>query len=52
MGCGWYTGDTHPAEVAALSGEELAQRLVAEIRSGAEGTGVRPGIIGDLILNS
>ncbi|MBQ7208937.1 MAG: hypothetical protein IJS01_14155 [Lentisphaeria bacterium] len=48
MGCGWYTGDAHPAEVAALTAEELAQHLVAEIRDGAEGTGIRPGLIGEI----
>ena len=48
MGCGWYTGDTHPAEVAALSEEELAGRLLAEIREGVDSSGVRPGIIGEI----
>jgi phosphotriesterase-related protein len=47
-GCGWYVQPTHTPDIAAATEEELAARLVAEIRDGIDGTGVRPGIIGEL----
>jgi phosphotriesterase-related protein len=47
-GCGYYTGVTHPSEVAELSEGELAERLVGEIANGLGETGVRPGIIGEI----
>jgi len=47
-GCGYYTGVTHPQEVADLSEAELIERLVQEIRDGIGGTDVRPGIIGEI----
>ena len=50
MGCGWYRGAYYPAEalVDRRSAEELADILTAEILEGADGTGVRPGIIGEI----
>lgn len=48
MGCGWYTGDTHPADVRKLSVKELSAQLIDEIRSGVRGTGIRPGVIGEI----
>ena len=48
MGCGWYTGDTHPREIREASAEMLAEQLLNEINNGAEGTGIRPGIIGEI----
>jgi phosphotriesterase-related protein len=47
-GCGYYTGVTHPPEVALLPEAELAERLVHEIEGGISGTDVRPGIIGEI----
>ena len=48
MGCGWYTADTHPADTALLSAEQLAKQLIREIRCGVDSTGIRPGIIGEI----
>lgn len=48
MGCGWYTADTHPADTALLSAEQLAEQLIREIRHGADGTGIQPGVIGEI----
>ena len=50
MGCGWYRGAYYPAEalVDRRSAEELADILSAEILGGADGTGIRPGIIGEI----
>jgi phosphotriesterase-related protein len=47
-GCGYYTGATHPPEVGALSEPELLDHLLDEIENGLGGTGVRPGIIGEI----
>jgi phosphotriesterase-related protein len=51
MGCGWYVHYFHPPEVAMLSEAALADRLLAEIADGVDGTGVRPGIIGEIGLS-
>jgi phosphotriesterase-related protein len=50
MGCGWYRGAYYPAEarIDRRSVDDLAAELVAEFRDGVEGTGVRPGIIGEI----
>lgn len=48
MGCGWYTGDTHPAEVMTSSVEKLAEDLLFEIQNGVDGTNIKPGIIGEI----
>jgi predicted metal-dependent phosphotriesterase family hydrolase len=50
MGCGWYRGAYYPAEalVDRRSTEALADVLVEEILGGADGTPVRPGIIGEI----
>ena len=50
MGCGWYRGAYYPAEarIDRRSVDELAAELVAEFRDGVDGTGVRPGIIGEI----
>lgn len=51
MGCGWYVHYFHAPEVADLSVADMAERLLAEIADGAEGSGVRPGIIGEIGLS-
>jgi len=50
MGCGWYRGVHYPAEarIDRRSVDDLADELVAEITGGVAGTGVRPGIIGEI----
>jgi phosphotriesterase-related protein len=48
MGAGWYREVVYPDYIAERSTAELAQFLVDEIRDGAEGTGVRPGFIGEI----
>ena len=47
-GCGWYVQPTHTPEIATATVDELAARLIAEIRDGIGDTGIRPGIIGEL----
>jgi phosphotriesterase-related protein len=50
MGCGWYRGAYYPAEaqIDRRSVDDLAAELVAEFRDGVRGTGVHPGIIGEI----
>lgn len=54
MGCGWYREPYYPPEdlIDRRTVGELADVLVAEIEGGAEGTGVRPGIIGEIGVNN
>lgn len=50
MGCGWYRGSYYPAEarIDRRSVDELAAELIGEFRDGVAGTGVHPGIIGEI----
>jgi phosphotriesterase-related protein len=50
MGCGWYRGVHYPheARIDRRTVDDLADELVAEIRDGVDGTGIRPGIIGEI----
>ena len=50
MGCGWYREAYYPIEllVDRRSVDDLADELIGEFRDGVAGTGVRPGIIGEI----
>ena len=50
MGCGWYRQSYYPVEalIDRRSVQSLADELVREFEEGADGTGVRPGIIGEI----
>ena len=50
MGCGWYRDAYYPAteDIDRRTVDELADRLVAEVTEGVDGSGVRPGIIGEI----
>ena len=50
MGCGWYRGAHYPAEalIDRRSVDELAAQMVSEFENGVGGTGIRPGIIGEI----
>jgi phosphotriesterase-related protein len=50
MGCGWYCEPYYPAEalIDRRSVDDLADELVGEFENGAGGTGIRPGIIGEI----
>ncbi|MCB5182119.1 phosphotriesterase family protein [Streptomyces antimicrobicus] len=45
---GWYHQGFHPPEVAGAGVEQLTGTLVREITEGADGTGIRPGVIGEI----
>ena len=53
MGCGWYREPYYPVEtqIDRRSVDSLADELIAEFRDGVAGTGVRPGIIGEIGAN-
>lgn len=48
LGCGYYLERTHPPEVAASSREELTEAIERDVRDGIDGSGVRPGFIGEI----
>lgn len=48
MGSGFYLEPTHPQSVRDTTPEQLAAGIVEEFRAGVDGTGIRPGIIGEL----
>ena len=53
MGCGWYREPYYPSEsgVDRRTVDSLADELIAEFRDGVGGSGVRPGIIGEIGTN-
>ncbi|HEX8967379.1 MAG TPA: phosphotriesterase-related protein, partial [Chloroflexota bacterium] len=48
MGAGWYRERVYPRFIFELSTNQLADRLVAEFAAGVDGSGICPGIIGEL----
>ncbi len=50
MGCGWYRDAYYAVadDIDRRTIDELADRLVAEATEGVDGTGIRPGIIGEI----
>jgi phosphotriesterase-related protein len=50
MGCGWYSEPYYPPEagIDRRSVDDLADELVREFHDGVAGSGVRPGIIGEI----
>ncbi|MGH2466201.1 MAG: phosphotriesterase family protein, partial [Candidatus Limnocylindrales bacterium] len=50
MGCGWYRDAYYPPadDIDGQTVDGLAARLIGEALEGAEGTGIRPGIIGEI----
>jgi phosphotriesterase-related protein len=48
MGSGWYVHAYHDAATLSASEDELLGSLLAEFADGVDGTGIRPGIIGEI----
>ncbi len=50
MGAGWYRTAYYPVEarIDRRSVDDLADELMAEIETGVDGSGIRPGIIGEI----
>jgi phosphotriesterase-related protein len=47
-GCGYYTQDTHPSDMAGRSVEQIADEMVRDLTEGIDGSGVRAGLMGEL----
>ncbi|MGV2984248.1 phosphotriesterase [Microbacterium sp. AGC85] len=52
MGSGFYTQNYHPSTVAGASEEQIEEFLVREAFEGVRGTGIRPGVIGEVGLST
>jgi phosphotriesterase-related protein len=50
MGTGYYVCDYHPPEIRELDEDAIKDILIGELTEGADGTDVRPGIIGEIGL--
>lgn len=48
MGAGWYRERVYPDYIQEELPDQLAERLVAEIVNSVNGSGVRPGFIGEI----
>ncbi len=48
MGAGYYVDAVHPSDMTSRSEDELARRIVDDITVGADDTGIRAGIIGEV----
>ncbi|WP_067175323.1 phosphotriesterase family protein [Microtetraspora niveoalba] len=48
MGGGWYTPAFHPEDMGERTVDDLADVIVRDIAVGADGTGVRSGVIGEV----
>lgn len=52
MGAGYYLGSSHPAEVAAMSVDDIARQITREAVEGVDGTDVKIGLIGEIGVSS
>ena len=48
MGAGFYVDLVHPEDMDSRSEDDLARKIIEDITEGADGTGVRAGIIGEI----
>ncbi len=51
MGAGWYQKQLHPPDMTERTLDELTDIVVRDITVGAQGTGIRSGIIGEIGVN-
>lgn len=52
MGSGWYIEQSHGSDVDSATVNQLADRLIDELTTGADGTKIRPGVIGEIGVSS
>lgn len=52
MGAGYYLAGSHPAKVAGMTAEAIADEIVREALVGADGSGVKIGLIGEIGVSS
>ena len=48
LGCGWYRAPTHPKDVAAMTDDQIFDRLLEDVTVGVGDSDVRAGIIGEI----
>lgn len=48
MGTGFYVGETHPAQLNAMTDQQVADLMIKELNEGVNGTGIRAGYIGEI----
>ncbi len=48
MGAGWYRERVYPRYITELSTNQVADLVIKEVKEGIDGTGVRPGVIGEI----
>ncbi|WP_281827116.1 phosphotriesterase family protein [Jannaschia rubra] len=48
MGAGYYLQSSHPAHLATMSEDDIADEIVAEAETGVGDTGIRIGLIGEI----
>ncbi|WEX75040.1 phosphotriesterase [Sinorhizobium numidicum] len=48
MGAGYYLGSSHPAKVAKMTVDEIANEIVCEAIEGVDGSDVKIGLIGEI----
>lgn len=47
-GCGYYTGDTHPADMTGRTVQQIKEEMLNDIHVGIDGTHIRAGVIGEI----
>jgi phosphotriesterase-related protein len=52
MGAGYYLAGSHPAKVAAMDVDQIADEIVREATTGVDGTDIRIGLIGEIGVSS
>jgi len=48
MGCGYYVAPSHPPDFGQRSQDDITQEIIREVTEGADGTGIKAGIIGEI----
>jgi phosphotriesterase-related protein len=48
MGSGYYLGMSHPLGMDEKTEEQIADEIIADILEGADGTGIKAGLIGEI----
>ena len=52
MGCGFYIKPSHPKRIRDMTKEQIAGEIIREIRDGVGVNRIKPGIIGEIGVNS
>ena len=48
MGCGYYVEYSYPSKLKTMPIDAVVEELILEITDGVDGTGIKPGIIGEV----